>query len=134
MKRLREQCWAADAFLFAVAEYNFSVSGVLKNAFDWASRQQQMPQGQKPRDSGLLGKPCAMIGAAAGPVGTARAQYHLRMSCMFMDMKPLNKPEVFVGAAATKFDEQLNLKDDMAKGLIKQLLENLDGWTRKLKA
>ncbi len=121
----RAQCKKADAFLFACTEYNFSVSGVMKNAIDWASRPAN--------DSGLTGKPCAIIGAAGGPVGTARAQYHLRQICVFNNMFPVNKPEVFVGTAAQKFDADLNLKDDMAKELIKQLLANLDSWTRKLK-
>jgi chromate reductase len=125
-ERLRKQIKAADALLFACTEYNFSVSGVMKNAIDWASRPAS--------DSSLNGKPCAILGAAGGPLGTGRAQYHLRQICVFNNMFPINKPEVFVGMAAQKFDENLNLKDDMAKDLIKQLLTNLAAWTRKLQA
>jgi chromate reductase len=123
--QLREQCKRADAFLFSVAEYNYSVSGVLKNAIDWASRPANTAH--------IVGKPCAMMGAAGSTLGSARAQYHLRQICVFNNMFPINKPEVLVGSAHTKFDADGNLKDDMAKELIKQLLANLDSWTRKLK-
>jgi len=34
----RERVKAADALIFGVAEYNYSISGVQKNAVDWASR------------------------------------------------------------------------------------------------
>jgi len=123
-KRLRDQCAAADAILFVTPEYNFSLPGVLKNAIDWASRPPNVP---------IFGKPCAIMGAAMGVLGTARAQYHLRQVCVFLDMKPINKPEVFISQAHTKFDEAGNLKDDVAKGLVKDLLANLYTWTLKLK-
>src|SRR5262249_8456450 len=83
VEALRRQIAAADALLFATPEYNYSMSGVMKNAIDWASR---------PPDQPFAGKPVAIIGAAAGMAGSARAQYHLRQSCVFLDMHPLNKP------------------------------------------
>ncbi|MBL8835139.1 MAG: NAD(P)H-dependent oxidoreductase [Alphaproteobacteria bacterium] len=123
-QRLRDQCAAADAFLFVTPEYNFSIPGVLKNAIDWASRPPNVP---------MFGKPCAIMGASMGPLGTGRAQYHLRQICVFLDLKPVNKPEVFIAAAHTKFDEQGNFKDEVGKGLIKDLMANLHAWTVKLK-
>jgi chromate reductase, NAD(P)H dehydrogenase (quinone) len=125
VKRLRDQITAADAMLFSVAEYNYSLSGVLKNAIDWASR----PMGS----ASLIGKPAAMMGASPGGLGTARAQYHLRQICVFNNMFPINKPEVFVGMAHQKFDEGGDLKDETAKDLIRHLLANLAAWTRKLR-
>ncbi len=125
VKRLRDQIAAADALLFSVAEYNYSISGVLKNAIDWASR----PMGT----ASLLGKPTAMMGASPSSLGSARAQYHLRQICVFNNMFPINKPEVLVSMAHQKFDEAGNLKDETAKDLIKQLLTNLAAWTVKLK-
>src|SRR6516164_4913056 len=74
---LRQQIKAADALLFATPEYNYSMSGVLKNAIDWASR---------PPDQPFAGKPVAIIGAGAGMAGTARPQYDLRRSCVLLDM------------------------------------------------
>src|ERR1700761_2796207 len=107
---LRQQIKTADALLFACPEYNYAMSGVLKNAIDWASR---------PPDQPFAGKPCAIIGAAAGMAGSAGAQYDLRRSIVFLDMHPLNKPEVLIGQAQTKFDEQGNLNDEVARNLIR---------------
>src|SRR5439155_19505391 len=95
VKRFRERIAAADALLIVTPEYNYSMAGVLKNAIDWASR---------PPDQPFRGKPVALAGASMGGFGTARAQYHLRQTCVFLDMVPLNKPEVFVSAAHQKVD------------------------------
>ena len=123
VETLRGQIKAADALLFACPEYNYSMSGVLKNAIDWASR---------PPDQPFAGKPCAMFGAGAGMAGTARAQYDLRRSCVFLDMHPLNKPEIFIGQAQTKFDENGNLTDEMARNLLRDQLIALAAWTRQI--
>lgn len=108
---------AADAILLVTPEYNYSIPGVLKNAIDWCAR----PYG----DSAWKGKPVAMMGASVGALGTARAQYHLRQSLVFLDMPVVNQPEVMIAAAATKFDPSGTLTDDTAKKLIGQLLTNL---------
>jgi chromate reductase, NAD(P)H dehydrogenase (quinone) len=121
VETLRWQIGGADALLFATPEYNYSMSGVLKNAIDWASR---------PPDQPFAGKPAAIIGAAAGMAGTARAQYDLRRSCVFLDMHPLNKPEVFIGQAHSKFDAEGNLHDEAGRGFIRDLLIALAEWTR----
>jgi chromate reductase, NAD(P)H dehydrogenase (quinone) len=120
---LRQQIKAADALLFATPEYNYSMSGVLKNAIDWASR---------PPDQPFAGKPVAIMGAAAGMAGTARAQYDLRRSCVFLDMYPINKPEVFIAAAHTKFDAAGGFTDEVGRGLIGDLLLALAAWTRRI--
>src|SRR5215469_909078 len=118
---LRQQIKAADALIFATPEYNYSMSGVLKNAIDWASR---------PPDQPFAGKPVAIMGAAAGMAGTARAQYDLRRSCVFLDMHPLNKPEVLIGVAHTKFDAEGAFTDEAGRGFIRDLLVALEQWTR----
>ena len=121
---LKRRIRAADAILIVTPEYNYSVPGVLKNAIDWASR----PYG----DSAWSGKPAAIMGASVGAIGTARAQYHLRQIFVFLNMFPINQPEVMIGNAATRFDAKGNLTDDTTKGFIRQLLENLVTWTRRL--
>src|SRR6516165_4686376 len=121
VEKLRQQIKKADALLFATPEYNYSIPGVLKNAVDWASR---------PPDQPFAGKPVAIMGAGAGMAGTVRAQYDLRRCCVFLDMHPLNKPEVFFGVAHTKFDASGRLTDDAARGFIRDMLVALDKWTR----
>jgi chromate reductase, NAD(P)H dehydrogenase (quinone) len=114
---------AADAILLVTPEYNYSVPGVLKNAIDWAAR----PYG----DSAWKGKPAAIMGASAGVLGTARAQYHLRQIMVFLDMPTVNQPEVMIGSAVNKFDQAGNLTDDTAKKLMGQLLANLCDLARR---
>ena len=121
VEKLRAQIAAADALLFVTPEYNYTISGVLKNAIDWASR---------PPDQPFAGKPVAMMGAGAGMAGTARAQYDLRKCCVFLDMHPVNRPEVLIGQAHTKFDAQGRLTDEAARGFIRDLLVALEKWTR----
>jgi chromate reductase len=122
---LKARVRAADAVLISTPEYNYSVPGVLKNALDWGSR----PFG----DSAWAGKPVAVMGASVGALGTARAQYHLRQTFVFLDMYPLNKPEVMIGTAAQRFDERGELTDETSRKLVGQLLEALVLWTRRLK-
>ncbi len=117
---------AADAILFATPEYNYSMPGVLKNAIDWASR----PYG----DSAWQGKPVAVMSASVGVLGGARAQYHLRQSFVFLNMYPVNQPEVLIANAAQRFNERGELTDETARDLIRKLLAELVAWTRKLKA
>ncbi len=123
VETLRRQIAAADALLFVTPEYNYSMPGVLKNAIDWASR---------PPDQPFAGKPAAIMGASPGIGGTMRAQYDLRRSCVFLDMHPINKPEVIVAGAAQKFDAEGRFTDEMGKGLIRDLLLALEAWTRRI--
>ena len=105
---------AADALLFATPEYNHSVSGVLKNAIDWASR----PYGQ----SAWTGKPAALLGASPGSLGTARAQSHLRQILSALDMPLVDQPAVMIGDAARRFDPDGRLTDAPTRESIRRLL------------
>jgi chromate reductase len=125
VERLRRQIAEADAVLFVTPEYNYSVSGVLKNAIDWASRPPNQP---------FDGKPVGIMGASGGLFGTARAQYHLRQMLIFLNAFPVNKPEVMIGQAQTKFDEAGNLTDEATREFIRKLLVSLVAWTERLKA
>ena len=119
-KRVRE----ADAILFVTPEYNYSVPGVFKNAIDWASR----PYG----DNAWNGKPAAIMGASIGGIATARAQYHLRQIMVFLNMFPINQPEVMIGNAADRFDAEGNLTDETTKDYIRRLLQALVEWTVRI--
>jgi chromate reductase len=124
VSELKRRIRGTDAILFVTPEYNYSIPGVLKNAIDWASR----PYG----DSAWYGKPAALMGASVGTFGTVRAQYHLRQILVFLNMFPINQPEVMIGNAAERFDEQGNLTDEATRDFIRQLLENLVQWTRRI--
>jgi chromate reductase len=115
---------AADAILIATPEYNYSIPGVLKNAIDCASR----PYG----DNAFEHKPVAIMGASPGMIGTARAQYHLRQCFVFLSCFAMNQPEVMVSHAHEKIDKDGKVSDQKTRELIRQLLENLVSWTRRL--
>jgi len=125
VKEFKKKIEGADAILIATPEYNSSVPGVLKNAIDWASRP--------PANNSFEDKPVAIMGASLGRTGTARAQYHLRQVCVNVNMHPLNRPEVFVTFADTKFDKKGKLRDEDTRDILRQMLENLVSWTRRLK-
>ena len=122
---LKKKIRKADAILFVTPEYNYSVPGVLKNAIDWASR----PYG----DNAFDGKPAAIMGATIGSIGTARAQYHLRQICVFLNIFPINQPEVMISNASEKFDDEGKLIDEDTKNIMRNQLQALVDWTRKIK-
>jgi chromate reductase len=124
VQTFRDQIAAADALLIATPEYNFSVTGVLKNAIDWASTSPRAPLG---------GKPAAIVGASNGNFGTVRAQMHLRQILAANNMFLVNKPEVLVARAGEKFDAEGRLMDETARKLIRDLLEALVALTRRLR-
>lgn len=113
--RLVEQLRRADALVIACPEYNYSMAPALKNALDWASREAESP---------LAGKPLAIMGAGGG-MGTSRAQYHLRQTCVFLDLRPLNRPEVFSNAFGAGFNEAGDLLDEKLQASIRQQLQAL---------
>jgi chromate reductase len=115
----------ADALLIATPEYNYSVPGVLKNALDCASRPRD--------DSPFEAKPVAIMSASTGRFGGARAQYHLRQTFIFLNMHPLNKPEVMLIDAAHNVDAEGKVTNEQTRQLIKQQLEALCAWTIKLR-
>jgi chromate reductase, NAD(P)H dehydrogenase (quinone) len=120
---LRARIKAADGLLLATPEYNYSTSGVLKNTIDWASR---------PPDQPFDGKPIALMGASPGALGTARAQHHLRQMFIFLNAHILNRPEVFIGAAASKFDAEGKLTDQPTRDFVAAMLVAYKAWIAKL--
>lgn len=109
----------ASGLVMAVPEYNYSIAPALKNALDWMSRE--------PREI-FSGKPAAIMGAGGG-MGTARAQYHLRQVCVYLDLRVLNKPEIFSNAFSPAFDVRGDVADtsegSALRNSIAELMENL---------
>jgi chromate reductase len=123
LEAFRTRLAEADAILFVTPEYNYSISGVLKNAIDWASRPPNQP---------FDGKAVGIMGASPGVIGTARAQYHLRQMLVFLNAYPINKPEVMIGQAGSRFDDAGRLTDEPSRDFIRQHVEALASWTRRL--
>ncbi|MGI8952441.1 MAG: NADPH-dependent FMN reductase [Chitinophagaceae bacterium] len=115
----------ADGLVIVSPEYNYSIPGGLKNAIDWASRGEDAP---------LLRKPVAIMGATPGMWGTVRMQLAFQSVFIFLDMKPLYKPEVLVAKANTKFDESGKLIDQTTRDIVKKKLEAFKEMILQLKA
>ncbi|WP_410498934.1 NADPH-dependent FMN reductase [Chitinibacter sp. S2-10] len=124
VKTLLAQMDEADAFIFGGPEYNYSISPALKNAIDWASRAEG--------NTILGGKAAALMGAGGG-MGTSRAQHHLRQVCVFVDIHPLNKPEVFANAFGSSFDADGNVVDEKIKENIRMQLIALAAWSERIR-
>ena len=124
VRDFKEKIKAADALLIASPEYNYSIPGVLKNAIDSASRPYI--------DKVFEGKPVALMSASSGRLGGARAQYHLRQAFVFLNMHPINKPEVILPQAQQYIDVNGKLTNEETRTLIRQLLEELVKFTKQL--
>lgn len=111
---------AADGLLIATPEYNDGIPGVLTNAIDWASR---LP-GRAP----LAEKPVAVMGASPSQIGTARAQLHLRQLLNHTHARTLPPPELLIAKAHEKFDSQLRLTDESARGVLVTMLQRFADW------
>ncbi len=126
VKEFKSKIRAADGILMATPENNYSIPGVLKNALNVASR----PYG----DNSLEGKPVAIMGASMSLFGTARAQYHLRQCFVFLNMYPLNKPEVMIPTAHERIDESGRVTDAKTREKIKELVGAFVVWVRAVQA
>lgn len=120
VKAFKEAIAAADALLISTPEYNHGVSGVTKNAIDWASRPA--------RKSVLEGKPVGVIGASAGMTGAARGQSQLRQAFEFTNSYCMPQPEILVARAQEKFDDSGRLTDDKTREFLAGYLEAFARW------
>ena len=121
VKDLDARIRAADGVIISTPEYNFSIPGVLKNATDWLSR------GGSP----FKWKRVGVIGAADGPLGTGRSQYHLRQNLQALEAITMPKPEFFAGNASTKFHADGELTDADSRERLKAWLQAFVVWVEK---
>ena len=122
VKRLKEGITAAQGILFVTPEYNRSISGVLKNAIDHASR----PYGQ----SAWAGKPAGVLGASPGATGTAMAQQHLRNVLAYLDVPTLGQPEAFIHIRDGLFDEAGDIGEG-SKKFLQNWMDRYVAWVKK---
>ena len=125
VERLKNRIKESDGVIFATPEYNYSISGVLKNAIDWASRP-----GYK---SVLAKKPAAILSAAKGPVGGGRAQSHLRdiFSATLTPVVP--SPPYLLPKAPAMFNEEGRLVDEDALRRLERYVQEFAQWVELLK-
>lgn len=119
VQKLVAQIQAADAVLISTPEYNKGISGVLKNALDWVSRD---------KNGALVNKPLGVMSAAAGRTGGETAQFQLRHCLAPFQVRLANAPAVCVAAAHTEFDENGRLKNEQylaALGVLAQRVKDL---------
>jgi len=124
VKRFRAEVAAADGLLIASPEYNFSITAPLKNAIDWASR----PPNQVFQD-----KPIAIFSATVGPLGGPRNQYDLRRILTQLWGHVMPRPEVFIGAANTKFDANGKLTDETTRKFLTDLETGFKPWIERMR-
>jgi chromate reductase len=122
VKRLKNQISAAQGLLFVTPEYNRSISGVLKNAIDHASR----PYGQ----NAWAGKPAGVLGASIGATGTAMAQQHLRNVLAYLDVPTLGQPEAFIQVREGLFDEAGNI-GDASREFLQNWMNRYVAWVKR---
>jgi len=122
----KEKVRKADAVLFALNEHDFSVSAALKNALDWGARPDP--------DNVWKGKPAGIMSSSIGRIGGARAQYHLRQMFVWLNVFPINQPEVSVPFAPKGFDETGKLIDEQSRKFMTDHLTELARFTRQLQA
>ncbi|SMX23307.1 NADPH-dependent FMN reductase [Boseongicola aestuarii] len=112
---LADQIAAAEAVVISTPEYNQSFSGSLKNALDWVSRTKGGP---------WAGKPVALMSAASGRAGGARANYALRLA-MTPFRTRLLPMEVLLAASRDAFDENGRLISERVDTQVADLMAAL---------
>ncbi len=122
VKRLKSEIRAADGVMFVTPEYNRSMTGVLKNALDNASR----PYG----DSAWAGKPAGMLGVSIGQIGTAVAQQHLRDTLAYLDMPTLGQPEVFIQTYDGLFSDDGSIGEG-SREFLQSWMDTFVDWVKK---
>ena len=110
------QIGAADAIVISTPEYNKNPSGVLKNALDWVSRVQPVP---------LVGKPVAVVSAAAGLAGGQRATAGLWLMLIPFKVRLVSEVEVGVGNAGDRFDDGGKLIDERLSAALERQMAAL---------
>lgn len=118
-KQLRQLMIQSEVILIASPEYNSSLSAVLKNAIDWASRNEK---GGSSREA-FAGKKFMIMSASPGSSGGARGLVHLR--AILEDIGGIVVlQQVVVPNSYNAFDEQGHLKNPKLKMELQQLIQS----------
>ena len=125
-KKLKKIFSQHDALLFALPEYNSSLSGVFKNTIDWLSRSSS----STPDLSCFSGKVCALISASPGKLGGMRGLVHARS--MLESINVMVMPEqICVGDALEAIGID-GVKDDKIRTSLEKLGLSLTRLTQRI--
>jgi chromate reductase len=94
VRALKEAIAASDGLILCTPEYNHGMSGVLKNALDWASR----PAFASP----LKNKPTLLMTSSPGYVGGARAQAQMQETMASALARVVIRPQIVIAGVAQK--------------------------------
>jgi len=127
-KTLKAAMLAHDALLLACPEYNSSITAVLKNAIDWASRQ-------APGEGALAcfqEKTALLVSASPGALGGLRGLVVVRMLLSSIGVTVL-PDQLAVSKAHEAFDDAGALKDAKQQATLEKLSARLVSTVAKLK-
>lgn len=126
---LRQAIGKADGVIIATPEYNFGMSGVLKNALDWASR----PYGA----STLTGKPVLTLSSSPASTGGVRAQAGLNETLTAIAAQVVLRPQTVIGSVHQRVSDGRITDDATVKFLrdaVTDLLSNIERNASVIKA
>jgi NAD(P)H-dependent FMN reductase len=115
-RKFKELLKAHQGLLIAAPEYNSSITAVLKNAIDWASR----PESGEPMLAAFTGKVAAIMSASPGGLGGLRGLIHVRSILSSINVLVLPEQKA-ISSAFQAFDEEGKLKDPKQQEAIEQL-------------
>lgn len=117
-KRFQKLLRDNQVIFIASPEYNHSVSAVLKNTLDWASRSEQGQRGKGAFD----GKKFVLLSASPGKKGGAKGLAHLRD--IITDVKGIVAPQEFsLSDAYNAFNDQGKLVNPDIELALKQFVQ-----------
>lgn len=102
-QKLRDEIREYDGYIFFVPEYNRSVAPAAKNVIDIVSKD--------PEGNSFAKKPAAIFSATMGGYGAMSGNFALRQAFTFVDMIPLQQPEVYLSSIHEAFDENGKMDD-----------------------
>ena len=129
-KKLKKLFCEHDGLLIASAEYNSSISGMLKNAIDWVSRAETDVE---PSLVAFAGKSAILCAASPGALGGLRGLVHVRAILGNIGVTVL-PDQVAVSKAHEAFRTDGSLADEKQAAKVKNLGAQLARHLAKLLA
>ena len=118
----RKQIKELDALVFVTPEHNRSFPAALKNALDVGSR----PYGSNV----WAGKPALVISQSPSNLSGFGANHHLRQVLTFLDVYPMQQPEVYLANSASLLNEKGKINNE---GTVKFLQSVVDAFVKHMK-